>query len=312
VSTTVADDRIGRPECASDLWAEAILGHDDPGLDWFDERVDGRNVERWDLDSVLCTLDHLDPFDRALFHSKRGRVPVARCRVPVSHDRTQLTTVLGAHHAYRSGDDRAIVWLEQDGMGATLFCAATTDSYRDALLDEIEGLAQGECSTWRGKAVQIDPAEPRGFCHLAPYHPEPPAPVLADGLRRNLVVPLQHFDTLGVHVPRRGVLLHGRPGTGKSWAIGWVVDQVLGPVSAIVATPSVVGNGPLMRGAFEMAAAAAPALLVLEDLDVGAGHRMFSAAAFGEILNAMDGPGRARGVFVVAFLALPQAFVLAA
>jgi hypothetical protein len=52
--------------------------------------------------------------------------------------------------------------------------------------------------------------------------------------------------------------------------------------------------------------------LVLEDLDVGAGHRMFSAAAFGEILNAMDGPGRARGVFVVAFLALPQAFVLAA
>jgi ATP-dependent 26S proteasome regulatory subunit len=55
-----------------------------------------------------------------------------------------------------------------------------------------------------------------------------------------------------------------------------------------------------MRGAFEMAATAAPALLVLEDLDVGAGHRMLSASAFGEILNAMDGPGRLPGVFVAA------------
>jgi ATP-dependent 26S proteasome regulatory subunit len=181
-----------------------------------------------------------------------------------------------------------------------LFCAATTDAFRDELLDTIESLALGECSTWRGQAVQIDPAEPRGFTHLIPHQPEPPAATLADGLRRNLVVPLRQFETLGAHVPRRGVLLHGRPGTGKSWAIGWVISQVLGPVSVIVATPSVVGNGPFMRGAFEMAATAAPALLVLEDLDVGAGHRMLSASAFGEILNAMDGPGRLPGVFVAA------------
>lgn len=300
MTAAAPDIRAGIPAYAADLWAETILGHDDPELDWFEERVDARDIQRWDIDSVLRALDHLKPFERANFDRDRGRVPVARCRVPVSHDTKEACTALGSYLAYDRNGQRAIVWLERDGVNATLFCAATTDAFRDELLDTIESLALGECSTWRGQAVQIDPGEPRGFTHLIPHQPEPPAATLADGLRRNLVVPLRQFETLGAHVPRRGVLLHGRPGTGKSWAIGWVISQVLGPVSVIVATPSVVGNGPFMRGAFEMAATAAPALLVLEDLDVGAGHRMLSASAFGEILNAMDGPGRLPGVFVAA------------
>lgn len=306
MTTATIDPRIGLPEYAEDLWAESILGHDDPEVEWYDGLVDSLEIERWDVESVLCALDHLDPFATASFERERGRVPVSRFRVSVSHDTVRSCTAPGVRRAYRRGDDRAIVWMEMASGSAALLCVATTTEYRDELLDTIVGLAEGECSTWRGQAVQIDPSERRGFRHLAPRQPEPPAPPLADGLRRNLVVPLTRFDTLGVHVPRRGVLLQGRPGTGKSWAIEWVVSQVLGPVTVIVATPSVVGSGPLMRGAFDIAAAAAPALLVLEDLDVGAGHRMLSASAFGEILNSMDGPGRTPGVFVVATTNHPE------
>jgi SpoVK/Ycf46/Vps4 family AAA+-type ATPase len=47
-------------------------------------------------------------------------------------------------------------------------------------------------------------------------------------------------------------------------------------------------------------------LLVLEDLDIGAGHRVISPGAFGELLNAMDGPGTVTGVFVAATTNHPE------
>jgi len=301
-----ADRRLGRPESAEDLWAEGVLGHHDPEADWYEGRVDSLEIPRWDVESVMCALEDLDPDASAAFDSERGRIPVARLRIPVAHDTRRSCAGPEVKHVYRRGTDVAIAWLSLAGCEGVLFCVASTDEYRDEVLSELLALAAGSSSTWRGQAVQLDPGERRGFRHLGPREPSPPSAELVDGLRRNLVVPLQQFDTLGEHVPRRGVLLHGRPGTGKSWALEWVITQVLGPVTAVVATPSVVGNGPFMRHAFDMAAAATPALLILEDLDVGAGHRMLSPAAFGELLNAMDGPGRTPGVFVAATTNHPE------
>ena len=301
------DPRVGLPEHAEALWAEAILRHDDVEIEWYDERIDSRLVPRWDVESFMWALEQLGPVDMASFQLKRGRVPVSHKRITVSFGVTRSVPDLETHFAYARGDEAAIAWLDAIGPGEVVVCCcATSDAYRDEVLSSLETLAAGPASTWRGQAVQLDPHQDTGFRHLAPRATESPGRALADGLRRNLVIPLQQFDTLGTHVPRRGVLLHGRPGTGKSWSLEWVIGQVIGPVTAIVATPSVVGNGPLMRHAFDMAADATPSFLVLEDLDVGAGHRMLSPAAFGELLNAMDGPGRTAGVFVAATTNNPE------
>jgi SpoVK/Ycf46/Vps4 family AAA+-type ATPase len=97
----------------------------------------------------------------------------------------------------------------------------------------------------------------------------------------------QRLRTAGRHL-KRGVLLHGRPGTGKTLAAMYLASQ---SADRTVMLLSAFDYGALHQ-ACQMARALEPALLILEDVDLIAEDRErpgCTSPFLFELLNQMDG-----------------------
>src|SRR6476661_6667071 len=100
----------------------------------------------------------------------------------------------------------------------------------------------------------------------------------------------EHRDTLnqyGQHL-KRGILLYGRPGTGKTHTVRYLLSQSAG-ITAVL-----LSGGSLARisEAAAMARALQPSIVVLEDCDLIAEDRSFGHGPqplLFEVLDAMDG-----------------------
>ncbi len=94
---------------------------------------------------------------------------------------------------------------------------------------------------------------------------------LLDGIERQILGIARHSQTLlanGQHL-KRGVLLHGPPGTGKSHTVRYLLGQ-LPEVTAILLTGAALS---FIGEACEMARALQPAVVVVEDVDLIAAQR---------------------------------------
>jgi hypothetical protein len=89
---------------------------------------------------------------------------------------------------------------------------------------------------------------------------------------------------------RRGLLIAGRPGCGKTTLARVLASQLRG-VTFILAKPGSIHSPEDIWMAFKMAAETSPTLLLLEDIDMYAGHRTrgFGNMVLGELLDALDG-----------------------
>jgi hypothetical protein len=113
-----------------------------------------------------------------------------------------------------------------------------------------------------------------------------------DGVERHVLGVARHATRLtasGQHL-RRGLLLYGAPGTGKTHTIRYLLGQLPGSTVIIVSGPALASIGE----ACSVARTLEPALIVVEDVDLIAEERESwhsQGPLLFQLLNEMDGLG---------------------
>jgi hypothetical protein len=182
----------------------------------------------------------------------------------------------------------------------SLEVAAADAGLADRILGEVRQLAV-EHNVYRGQVVSFGgemfghrrggmlsfldrPAVPRDNVVLAPE--------LLDGIERQVLGVQRHARRLrasGQHL-KRGVLLHGVPGTGKTHTITYLMGQM--PQATVVVLS---GDAlQLISQASSVARLLQPSVIVVEDVDLIAEQRMPHMGAHPllfQLLNEMDGLG---------------------
>ena len=97
---------------------------------------------------------------------------------------------------------------------------------------------------------------------------------------------------------RRGVLLHGKPGNGKTTLVKSVVDSISAPV--IYWQVNEFTNSGSIEDVFKNAEELSPAVLVIEDLD------SLPPSCRSTFLNKLDGATAASGIFLIGTTNYPE------
>ncbi len=131
-----------------------------------------------------------------------------------------------------------------------------------------------------------------------------------DEVRRQVTFLLRNAATLsgrfGVR-RRRGVILAGRPGTGKT-LIGRILSATLGE-TVLWATPAFLRKPEDVERLLDLARLLAPTVLFLEDVDMIAEDRFLTGntAALAELMNQLDGYAGDHAIVTVATTNRPEA-----
>jgi hypothetical protein len=212
----------------------------------------------------------------------------------------------------RSADRPVVLFIrrgdEQAGphRGGLMVEALAEDAdVASALLDELRRLMR-ERNVFRGQMITFE-STMWGQTKVV-FHERPatrredvilPAPVIA-AIERQLLGIARRAEELraaGRHL-KRGVLLHGPPGTGKTYTISWLAAELREATVIVLSGGALGAVGPVARLARELA----PSLVVLEDVDlVGLERTMVHGGRpiLFELLNELDGMADDADVAVV-------------
>ncbi|GIU85013.1 MAG: hypothetical protein KatS3mg008_1788 [Acidimicrobiales bacterium] len=291
-------DKTARPR-EDALWTTRVLRLDESR--WPAVKVLIRTLPPFELTSALAALERLEQLEKAAFD--RGvRIPPPRIELP---DGSTLPAP-GTAIATEFRGTRLVISVDvQQGMATDevrILAAAATEDVLAPAIEHVVELTQGESSRWRGRHLLFDPYV-RGLLVEVDTDDEvsePPA-WLCDELDRNVITPVRVWEKVSHSVDRRSVLLWGVPGSGKTHALRWLRSRLEGVATTITTTPKAFIHPELIRLLYEAAASAAPAVVMIEDIDLMTGDRSVtrSPEALSEFLGQVHGVGR-RGVFTVA------------
>jgi hypothetical protein len=191
---------------------------------------------------------------------------------------------------------------EHDPMGTVTVQVAGHDPARARrVIDEMQRLSI-EHNVFRGHVIEFGGELFEGGAgRLLRFHDRPHVPrdqvilppELIDGIERQVMGVARHSGRLlasGQHL-KRGVLLHGAPGTGKTHMLRYLMGQL--PHVTVM----IVAGGALERigWACSIARTLQPSIVVVEDVDLIAEERETGAVGAHELLfqllNEMDGLG---------------------
>ena len=208
-------------------------------------------------------------------------------------------------YLYEDGDLRMVLLLRgSDQRGpqpdVTLEVAATDPEAARGLLSSVRALAV-EHSVYRRQVVSFgDEAFGPARGGLLAFQPRPrlgreelilPGGLLA-GIERQIVGVARHREALlgyGQHL-KRGVLLYGEPGVGKTHTVRYLISS-LPELTVLILSGAALR---FIREACSVARSLQPSLLVIEDVDLIAEERGTHAGAsplLFQLLNEMDGLG---------------------
>jgi hypothetical protein len=229
---------------------------------------------------------------------------VAMRDFPAGPDDAVRSCVQCGLYLYDHGDLRMAVLLRgSDQRGpqpdVTLEVVANDPDAARRLLADVRALAV-EHSVYRRQVISFGD-EAFGPAHggLLAFHPRPQLgrdelimpDGLLDGIERQICGVAQHREELldyGQHL-KRGVLLYGEPGVGKTHTVRYLISS-LPELTVLILSGAALS---FIREACSVARSLQPSLLVIEDVDLIAAERGMHAASplLFQLLNEMDGLG---------------------
>jgi ATPase family associated with various cellular activities (AAA) len=250
---------------------------------------------------IVGIADFLQPANGGMLGSAGAGGPLTTL-LPCGPGRQTRACVSHGIYLVTDGDARLAILLQPVTRGPlpeVVVQVAGADQGRiEAVLDEIQRLTS-ELSVFRGKVISFGP-EVFGPGRQAPMNfLERPAVsrdqvVLPDDVLENIERQVlgvgRHSGRLlasGQHL-RRGVLLHGAPGTGKTHTVRYLLGQM--PDATVIVISGRALNR--IREACSVARTLQPAVIVVEDVDLIAEQREASPGEHPllfQLLNEMDG-----------------------
>jgi hypothetical protein len=248
-----------------------------------------------------------DLLQPAAAHAWLGVGSVAMAALPCGPGGQTRACVRCGLYLVDDGDTRLALLLrgpgdhDRDG-NATLEVACADQALAERVLDDVRQQALAR-SVFRGQVISFGDemfGHGRGSGGGLRFHDRPLLrrdavvlpPAVIDGIERQVIGVARHASRLlasGQHL-KRGVLLHGAPGTGKTHTIRYLLGQLDGVTVVVLSGHALRWIGE----ACSVARALAPSVVVIEDVDLIAeerGPRTGQHPLLLALLNEMDGLG---------------------